>query len=161
MEKLEIAKFILSCLTLIVSIIAICISISANSKSKENADENTRIANGKIELQIRNMISDSRRHLTSCIHELVALKKNNENQELTENVQAIYESAKQDYLNSYEEACSKYLDNKVDKTRFKKTYSIEIRNIVEKEPFKSVFDSFSSTYTAIKKVYEEWNNLEK
>lgn len=161
MEKLEIAKFILSCLTLIVSIIAICISISANSKSKENADENTRIANGTIELQIRNMISDSRRHLTSCIHELVALKKNNENQELTENVQAIYESAKQDYLNSYEEACSKYLDNKVDKTRFKKTYSIEIRNIVEKEPFKSVFDSFSSTYTAIKKVYEEWNNLEK
>ena len=120
MEKLEIAKFILSCLTLIVSIIAICISVSANSKSKENADENTRIANGKIELQIRNMISDSRRHLTSCIHELVALKKNNENQELTENVQAIYESAKQDYLNSYEEACSKYLDNKVDKTRFKK-----------------------------------------
>ena len=161
MEKLEIAKFILSCVTLIVSIIAICISISANSKSKENADENTRIANGTIELQIRNMISDSRRHLTSCIHELVALKKNNENQELTENVQAIYESAKQDYLNSYEEACSKYLDNKVDKTRFKKTYSIEIRNIVEKEPFKSVFDSFSSTYTAIKKVYEEWNNLEK
>jgi len=161
MEKLEIAKFILSCLTLIVSILAICISISANSKSKENADENTRIANGTIELQIRNMISDSRRHLTSCIHELVALKKNNENQELTENVQAIYESAKQDYLNSYEEACSKYLDNKVDKTRFKKTYSIEIRNIVEKEPFKFVFDSFSSTYTAIKKVYEEWNNLEK
>ena len=161
MEKLEIAKFILSCVTLIVSIIAICISISANSKSKENADENTRIANGTIELQIRNMISDSRRHLTSCIHELVALKKNNENQELTENVQAIYESAKQDYLNSYEEACSKYLDNKVDKTRFKKTYSIEIRNIVEKEPFKSVFDSFSPTYTAIKKVYEEWNNLEK
>lgn len=161
MEKLEIAKFILSCLTLIVSIIAICISISANSKSKENADENTRIANGTIELQIRNMISDSRRHLTSCIHELVALKKNNENQELTENVQAIYESAKQDYLNSYEEACSKYLDNKIDKTRFKKTYSIEIRNIVEKEPFKSVFDSFSSTYTAIKKVYVEWNNLEK
>lgn len=161
MEKLEIAKFILSCLTLIVSILAICISISANSKSKENAYENTRIANGTIELQIRNMISDSRRHLTSCIHELVALKKNNENQELTENVQAIYESAKQDYLNSYEEACSKYLDNKVDKTRFKKTYSIEIRNIVEKEPFKPVFDSFSSTYTAIKKVYEEWNNLEK
>ena len=76
-------------------------------------------------------------------------------------IKQIYESAKQDYLNSYEEACVKYLDNKVDKLRFRKTYYIEIQNIVTKEPYKATFNSFSSTYTAIKKVYDEWFNLEK
>ena len=158
---MEIAKFILSCLSLIVSIIAICISIFANKKSNINADENTRIANGTIELQIRNMISESRRHLSSCLHELVIVNQNSNNTaQLVNTVTQMYESAKQDYLNSYEEACSKYIDNKVDKKRFYKTYSTEIRNIVEKTPYKSVFDEFSSVYTAIKKVYEEWNNLE-
>ena len=76
--------------------------------------------------------------------------------ELKSTVHQMYESAKQDYLNSYEEACSKYIDNKVDQNRFYKTYSTEIKNIVEKDPYKSVFDSFSSVYTAIKKVYEKW-----
>lgn len=158
---MEIAKFILSCLSLVVSIVAICISIFANKKSKINADENTRIANGSIELQIRNMISESRRHLSSCLHELVIVTNNSKSSdELKSTVHQMYESAKQDYLNSYEEACSKYIDNKVDQNRFYKTYSTEIKNIVEKDPYKSVFDSFSSVYTAIKKVYEKWNNHE-
>lgn len=167
-SNMEIAKFILSIITVIVSIIALFISINANKKSditaKENtkiANENTRIANGTIELQIRKMISESRRHLSSCLHEYYVVNQNSKStDDLKTAANQLYEDAKQDFLNTYEEACSKYLDNKVDQDRFFKTYSREIKNIVEKEPYKPVFDSFSSVYTAIKKVYEKWYNHE-
>ncbi len=160
---MEIAKFILTCISIVISIFAIIISINANRKSNETAKENTRIANGSLELQIREMISESRRYLTNAIHELVLIETDttkSQNEELNNTINQQYESAKQDYLNSYEEACAKYIDKKVDTKRFKKTYYIEIQNIVTKEPFKSTFDSFSSTYTAIKRVYDEWFNLE-
>ena len=72
-----------------------------------------------------------------------------------------YSEARQNLINSYEEACTKYLDGKIDKVRFKKNYIIEIRNIVEAKELKGLFDSHSSRYKAIIKVYDEWENLEK
>ena len=52
----------------------------------------------------------------------------------------------------------KYLDGKVDKVRFKKTYNREIRQLVEEnqEDYKEV----KNIYEATLKVYKEWNNKE-
>lgn len=73
-----------------------------------------------------------------------------------------WNSSLEAYLNAYEDACGKYIDNKIDKKRFKKTYHSEIRNIGEKEVYKLFMQPEStSKYTAIWKVYKEWNNLER
>lgn len=71
------------------------------------------------------------------------------------------QNAKEGLLNAYENGCFKYIDNKIDKERFKKIYLIEIRNIVEDKSFKDKFDSNTSRYKAILKVYKEWNDLGK
>ena len=46
-------------------------------------------------------------------------------------IKMVYESTKEEFLNAYDEACQKYLDGKVDKERFKKSYFIEIQSIVK------------------------------
>jgi len=61
----------------------------------------------------------------------------------------------------YEDGCAKYLDEKIDKDRFKKTYQVEIRNLLEANDLKAYFDPHSSRYKAIIKVYSAWENLEK
>ena len=71
-----------------------------------------------------------------------------------------FNSAIESNLNAYEEACAKYLDNKVDKERFKRNYSVEIRQLVENTNYKKYFDATTSPYKCILKVYNEWNNLE-
>lgn len=76
-------------------------------------------------------------------------------------IQSVFESTKEEFLNAYDEACQKYLDKKVDKERFKKSYFAEIQSIVKNEEFKQKYDSQSSPYKATVKVYNEWFDLEK
>lgn len=72
-------------------------------------------------------------------------------------------SACEDYLNTYENACSKYIDNKIDTVRFEKSYVSEIRNLFE--PATNAFASYlhpegTSRFKALWKVYHKWNDLE-
>ena len=60
----------------------------------------------------------------------------------------------------YDEACAKYIDKKVDITRFNKLYVTEIRNLVEDDNTKSYYIMPQSRFQATVKVYREWNNLE-
>ena len=157
-------------LTGVISIVSMLFSFFANKKANEIsaqnavlAAENTRLSNGNIEIQIREMISQARRFLSSAMHNSLLAKTNPEikkNEKLQDLVEKLVLDAQQDYLNAYEEACMKYIDNKIDQKRFYKTYSEEIRDLVRSESFKDRFGT-GSTYTAIKKVYGEWNNLEK
>jgi TRAP-type C4-dicarboxylate transport system substrate-binding protein len=146
-------------------LVSLFVSINANKKAERLSLENSRLANGNIELEIRNMIMASNTQLTNAINSLtpLAAKKKTgslsaEEQEILTILQQQYQAAQENYINAYEEACAKYLDNKMDKVRFKKTYNIELRNIVNE--LKQYFDSVSSPYTAIKKVYNEWENNE-
>lgn len=64
-------------------------------------------------------------------------------------------------LNVYDEACAKYLDSKVDKERFKRSYHKSIRNLIESEDFDKYFNTPCSSYKCILRVYDKWFNLEK
>ena len=64
-------------------------------------------------------------------------------------------------LNAYEESCAKYLDKKVDSERFKRSYHKAIRDVVENQEFKENFNSHTTPYKCILKVYNKWYNLEK
>ena len=76
---------------------------------------------------------------------------------------ACYDKAVEQHLNSYEDACAKYLDRKIDTQRFKKSYTTEIRDLCEKTRgtiHKLLHPDTTSNYKAIWAVYKEWNNLE-
>ena len=64
-------------------------------------------------------------------------------------------------LNVYDEACAKYLDGKVDKERFKRSYHKSIRNLLESGDFDEQFNTPCSSYKCILRVYDMWYNLEK
>ena len=71
------------------------------------------------------------------------------------------DSSIESMLNTYDDACAKYLDKKIDKIRFKKTFHVEIRNLIENTDLKKYFDPVNSRYKPILKVYNEWENHEQ
>lgn len=113
-----------------------------------------KLVQGQIEMQIRERITNARIRY----EDLTIRYKENLGDEL---VKGVYESTKEEFLNAYDEACQKYLDKKVDKERFKKSYFTEIQSMVENESFKQKYDTQSTPYKATLKVYKEWFDLEK
>lgn len=153
MTTYETAALIISGISLLIAIGAIFFSSRASKKANTIAENQKMISQGQIELQIHQMISQTKRDVLD-----IALKVQDGNSDI---VRQAFESARELNLNAYEEACAKYLDGKVDKKRFKKNYHVEIRNLVENDNNKDKFDGVTSKYKCILAVYEEWNNLEK
>lgn len=125
----------------IISIIAIVISLISLYQSNKSA-------HGQIEIDIRNMITSARNRY----EDLVLDNRDNDIYIL------IVKSSLENLINVYDEACSKYLDNKVDKKRFKKLYYTEIKNLVENKETKPYYDTITYKFQDTIKVYKEWNN---
>lgn len=138
--------------SIIISIIASLISVFSIIFSKINMNRVEKIYYGQSEIAIRETITNAKNRIT----DILSVANSNNNQYTKQCMRVAIEQL----LNSYEEACAKYIDGKIDKKRFKKTYIDEIRNIVDTNDFKEYF-KFGSKYAAIKKVYNEWFDLEK
>lgn len=149
----ERTAIIVSVISVLISIVSIIFSYHAAKKANSIAAEQKMISQGQIELEIHQMISQTKRDVLD-----IALKIQGDQ---TGIVQQAFETAREMNLNAYDEACSKYLDGKVDKERFKKNYHVEIRQLVENTNNKDKFDAVTSKYKCILAVYDEWNNLEK
>lgn len=149
MTNYEIVAIVISILGLFISVISI---IRAKNAHK--------IAQGQIELNIHQLLNQTKKDVID-IALVIAEKCSGNEQEMRSAIAKAFDTANERNLNAYEEACAKYLDNKVDKERFKKNYHIEIRQLVEDTNNQSKFDANTSTYKAILKVYKEWNDLEK
>lgn len=135
-----------------ISSIALVVSLLSVIFSKINMNKIEKIYYGQSELAIRESITNAKNKITDILSNV-----NNQNNLYTKQCMKV---AIEQLLNSYEEACTKYIDSKIDKKRFKKTYFNEIKNLVESEELNQYFN-FGSKYDAIKKVYNEWFNLEK
>ena len=106
------------------------------------------------ELLIQQLISDTRKDTNEFMYAISG-----------ENKDAIAKQLLASYiereLDTYDVACAAYIDKKIDRARFKKTYSTEIQNLFEKtDGVKKILER-NGRYNAIKKVYNEWFNLEK
>jgi len=134
MDNLGIATIIISLVALLISVISLFFSQKYNL-----------LVMGQVEMQIRKQINYSRRNF-----EQIAIANGMFKETL--------DSAIEEYLNSYNEACQKYIDKKVDRKRFRKSYEVEIRNIVKN--YHSKYGA-GSEYNATKKVHDDWFNLEK
>ncbi|MCM1118505.1 MAG: hypothetical protein NC543_04005 [bacterium] len=158
---MDLAMVILTALAVIVSVIALCVSYNAAQKGNSlaaTANELTKTANqmqmGQVEMQIRELIQNARSR-----YEDIAIQLNGH--ESDETYGKVITSALEGVLNAYDEACAKYLDDKVDKERFKKLYHDEIRQLVTDEATKEKYREPQTKFHATNKVYTEWNNLEK
>ena len=133
--------------------ISIGISVLALGFSLFSFFRSSSLTKGQVEMQIREMISSAKWRYADLG---IQLAKDNQNTTLVASTTAALE----DVLYAYDEACAKYIDNKVDKERFKKLYVTEIRNLVEDENTKSYYVMPQSRFQATVKVYRKWNNLE-
>lgn len=145
---------ILSVLSLIMSGVALYKSNDANNRANELQSASNDVQMGLLEIQIREMIENARKEFDEIATQL---KSGSCNDSV---LLAKLKSAKESYVNAYDEACTKYLDGKIDKSRFKKTYDNEIRNLVESEVFKELYMEPQTKYKATVKVYKEWNDNE-
>jgi len=69
----------------------------------------------------------------------------------------LFFEALEDLLNTYERACSMYLDGKVDCERFKKDYHVKIRKLVEEGNYRDkYFPPHTSKFKDILEVYNQW-----
>lgn len=142
MENQTSYQFLFDGITSVMAIVAFIFSIISFLRS--NA-----YTKAQVEISIRNMIFDAKEKFYEFSNNSDVEKK------------LILSSVFEDYLNAYDEACAKYIDNKIDKVRFKKMYVDEIKNLVECKNGKEKIDTDTTRFRAIRKVYNEWNNLEK
>ena len=143
---------------------------SSSRKANQNALDANAIAIGQSETSMRAEIQNSRSRSEESVNRISDFLQGRKTNALEEHekihleqLESSWRSAIEGYLNSYEDACGKYLDHKTDKTRFRKSYINEIKNICDPKR-----DSYSrlmhpdstSNFQAIWKVYKEWHQHE-
>ncbi len=146
---MNIVSLIISICSFIISAINLYMYIKLTSRYNDMVSTQTLTAQGAFETQIRSLISDATKELT---HYSVELQRSPDNTIL----QQAYYTAEEQYRNAYEEACGKYIDNKIDKIRFEKLYKQEIYKLVNDENQKQFYATNQSTYTSTISVYKEW-----
>ena len=154
--------------SLIVAIISLIVAIIALVRSDSAAKTANQISYASLELEMRRTISDSSDRVGDLSIQMRPLIAKRQGQTLSPEEEAqlgaleqSFNASIENYLNAYEELCAKYIDGKIDKVRFRKSFAVEIRNLVERESLRKHFDANTSRYRAILKVYHEWENLEK
>lgn len=147
-------------ISIIISILALFITLFYNNKIKSLTIKYNQLVSGQSELFIQNSISTTKKAVLD--HIFFTNENPAEDDEKKEARTQLLWALQEDNLNAYETACSLYLDNKTDKERFKKQYSIEIKNLVEDEQIsEKFFNGLKIKFGAIDKVYRDWFHLEK
>ncbi|MFT6963984.1 MAG: hypothetical protein ACJAWV_003723 [Flammeovirgaceae bacterium] len=139
-------------------------NISANYALDESKRSN-QISIGNLELLISERIDTSQDRISTVFEKLISLtskgKELTDGEKRLENYyQKLLKSAMESNLNAYEDACGKYIDDKLDKKRFRKSYLKSIENLVRDESYKDFLDPTTTQYEAILKVFKEWHRLE-
>lgn len=146
-------ELIFGIITVTFTAIAIGISIASYKSSRKSALDSKNAAHASTELLTQQLISSARKDTLEFSYAISDDKKT-----LRSKLMNAYIERE---LNTYEVACSNYLDGKIDKDRFMKTYSTEIRGLYENNKTTRSHIDKPGRYNALKKVYNEWFNLEK
>jgi len=144
----------------LVAFLALAVSGVSYSKGAKMASASIEISLGARITTTKEKVSD----IGSLMIPFISKTKSSrtiEEKRTIEGYDRLLDLAIENNLNAYEEACAKYIDKKIDKIRFKKTYKSDIKKLVERSDLKQYFDGVTSEYKAILKLYDEWENLEK
>lgn len=132
----------------------------SSNNMKELQEKSLKLNMAQTELYIQELLVSARKTFLDMTLEKLKLEVDPNNKIQASLSDSLMKHTLQEVLNSYEIACMKYLDDKVDKDRFKKTYIKEITDLFKANSYKELLDETNS-FQAIKKVNYEWNNLEK
>jgi hypothetical protein len=150
-----------------ISLCAAIVSVVACIWSFISAHRSRAIAIGQTETSVRASIRMTRlavREIALKLEELIDGRRDNQlNAQERRRVKSravAFNEAVEENLNAYEDACGKYIDNKIDKKRFKKSFVSEIQNLCEAkagEIFEFLHPEANTKFRAIWKVYREWH----
>lgn len=145
------------------------IQIKANQIDDLNLrinENSSKVEHGMLEIAIRNSITEAKKSVSSAALTLqpYLFKKGTgitltpEEEHLFKYARQSYESAEEDEINAYEEACTKYQSGKLDKGSFEYIYNSEIKRLVENQDLKNYFfPESTSKYQSIIIVYKKWH----
>jgi len=158
-SRVEIITIVVSILALLISIIDRLANDSMNKKTMAKADEAFRLAQGITEIELRNSITQARQRVETFAVDLKKFKLEHPKEKLSV-YKKLFKSIIEDFLNRYDRGCMLYLDNKLDKSRFKKEYYKEIKNLVESGKYKNKYFNKKERFSSIIIVYKEWGGAE-
>ncbi len=168
--SVEVVSAIIAVLSAIVSAYFANEARKSDTQANGHAKKANDIAVGQAENELRRDITAARIRYEDASAAAEEVVQGRTPDKLTEadklklrQIQTRQKSACEDYLNAYENACTKYIDGKIDRDRFEKSYASEIRNLFE--PPTNAFAPFLhpegvSRFKALWKVYRSWNDLE-
>lgn len=154
---------LLEILALIISGIALWFTWVENKERKKEikrsdkkAERALKLAEGSSELALRSALSEARAKVAIASKDLKDFKRQNVGEDTSFHLKLFYSSV-EDLLNHYEGACAMYLDDKIDKKRFRKDYEIHIVNLIEKGGYgERYFNPKNERYPVILEVYKKW-----
>lgn len=114
---------------------------------------------GDSELKLFEIIAKAEKDWTDLNFEMNLIDKENDEKFIT--MQSKRSAYSQYVLNSYDMGCQRYLDDKLDKERFAKTYKARIHQLHSHDDFKSMLGMGDFKYAAISEVHTKLNNPEK
>jgi hypothetical protein len=113
-------------------------------------------AQAQIELMVAAQILGARqRYLERLERQLERLSSSSASPEMNDLQTKLVREAAAAYCNAIEVICSLYLDNKIDRTRIKKSYGATIIELVKGDDFAEFYTKPRSNLNATLKVFEE------
>jgi len=155
----------------IVSFVSLLFTIYFSTKASTAASGASKLSTGQAETSLRSAISVTRSSVRDIGVKLAEITNGKRPDQFTaeetrrlKSYQGPFNEALEDNLNAYEDACAKYVDDKIDKERFKKSYIREIQNLCEAKPDNPVHQLLnpadSCKFKCVWKVYREWHHHE-
>ncbi|WP_020474256.1 hypothetical protein [Zavarzinella formosa] len=155
-----------------ITLAAAVISLFAAGVSVTALILNRRVSIGQAETALRTSIRSTRQFVNNLSIQLADIVDGRREDELKaadkrriEAVRMAFMEAIEENLNAYEDACAKYVDGKIDRTRFKKNYFTEIRNLCECPKSSPIYEMLNpestSRFRSVWGVYHEWFNQGK
>ena len=89
----------------------------------------------------------------SCVEKVIAFNSKIATLEEKSLSQERVDLLREEILNIYENFCAHYIDGNFDKSRFKKSYTREIRQLFEDSNFKDLLDTDTTVYPCIRETY--------
>lgn len=154
-----------------ISLGAAFVSVVACVLAVVSARRSQSIAIGQAETAIRSALRMTRQAVRDLAVQIATVMDGKrpdqlraEDKRRLEPLQLAFREAVEDNLNAYEDACAKYIDGKIDRARFKKSYIEEIRTICQQKDndcAEFMIPETTSKFQGIWKVFREWHVHEK
>jgi hypothetical protein len=151
-EKLTVLISSIGCL---ISIATLIYTFFANKKNKKTI---IKLNSANLEVMLSERISSAREKTDQAMLKIAEVSGKNITKDHLTALQKSFNSNLENYLNILEEACAKYIDDKIDRVRFKQTYKTSIKQIFENQTYKNFLDSETAPkFPNLLKLYKDWH----